>query len=283
MGMTVPESASFLLGAALIVRFLLGSAIPEARRYILDTANRHSENLREEFLRLPPLRIVGALVLSCLLCGAIVLWMTKSGGVATAAGILPLSLSSLAVRGYRSRRRKAILERLPALLDLLAGHVKAGYSLPESFAETVPLLPCPIREEMSWVLQQNRLGAPLTEALSRWEKRIAADEVSLFVRPLRAALPGGGNVAALLEQIRDILRQRARGEEKLRSMTAQARLQGIVLTLLPPVFALILSRIDPGFLPALIGTPHGKTVVFAAALLLALGWLTIRKILSVRP
>jgi len=103
------------------------------------------------------------------------------------------------------------------------------------------------------------------------------------VRPLRAAIPGGGNIVDLLERTRDILRLRIRTTEKLRSMTAQARLQALVLTLLPPAFAVVLSRVDPGFFPNLLGTPQGKTIMGIAFVLQVLGWIAIRKILSVRP
>jgi tight adherence protein B len=136
---------------------------------------------------------------------------------------------------------------------------------------------------MAWVLQRNRLGTPLAEALAHWEERIRSEETSLFVRPLRAAIPGGGNIVDLLERTRDILRLRMRTTEKLRSMTAQARLQALVLTLLPPAFAVALSKVDPGFFPNLLGTPQGKTIMAIAFLLQVLGWITIRKILSVRP
>jgi len=103
------------------------------------------------------------------------------------------------------------------------------------------------------------------------------------VRPLRAAIPGGGNIVDLLERTRDILLLRMRTTEKLRSMTAQARLQALVLTLLPPAFAVVLSRVNPGFFPNLLGTPQGKTIMGIAFVLQVLGWIAIRKILSVRP
>jgi Flp pilus assembly protein TadB len=66
-------------------------------------------------------------------------------------------------------------------------------------------------------------------------------------------------------------------------MTSQARLQAQVLTLLPPAFAVALSKVDSGFFPNLIGTPQGKTIMAIAFTLQVLGWITIRKILSVRP
>ena len=283
MGLTLTEAVIFLGGAALVVRFLFRAALPGARTRLVGAANRHSETLREEFVLFPPARIAAVLLLSGATLAGTGWGATRSATFAVVSGAAPVLFAGLLVRWYRNRRKKSILLQLPALLDLLAGHVRAGHSLPESLSETVPLLPAGIREEMAWVLQQNRLGTPLVEALARWEKRVRSEETSLLVRPLCAAIPGGGNVVELLERTRDILRLRVRAAEKLRSMTAQARLQAAVLTLLPPAFAAALSKVDPGFFPNLVGTPQGKSIMAIAFLLQLLGWITIRKILSVRP
>ena len=283
MGLTLAEAGIFVLGAALIARFLLRAALPQARTRFVSAANRHSDELREEFVLLPPARIAAVLLVSATVLAGTALAATRSVAFAAASGAAPVLFAGLLIRWYRNRRKRSILSRLPALLDLLSGHVRAGHSLSESLADTVPFLPAGIREEMAWVLQQNRLGTPLTEALARWEERIRSEETSLFVRPLRAAIPGGGNIVDLLERTRDILRLRMRTTEKLRSMTAQARLQALVLTLLPPAFAVALSKVDPGFFPNLLGTPQGKTIMAIAFVLQVLGWVTIRKILSVRP
>ncbi len=283
MGLTPAETGTFALGAALIARFLVRAALPQARTRFVSAVNRHSHDLREEFVLLAPARITTALLVSATVLAVAALAATRSVAVAVASGSAPVLLASLVVRWYRNRRKRTILSQLPSLLDLLSGHVRAGHSLSESLSETVPLLPAGIREEMAWVLQQNRLGTALPEVLARWEERIRSEEVSLLVRPLRAAIPGGGNIVDLLERTRDILRLRMRTAEKLRSMTAQARLQALVLTLLPPAFAIALSKIDPGFFPNLVGTPQGKSIMAIAFALQVLGWVTIRKILSVRP
>jgi len=283
MGMNTAEALAFCAGAMLIVRFLVISVLPCAKSSFLSSAARRSADLQEDFVSLPPSRIVAALGISCALCAGMALALAGSAAVGVLAGFAPILLSGAAVRGFRSRRKTAILSRLPALLDLLAGHVKAGHSLTESLSESVPLLPAGIREEMAWVLQQTRLGVPIAEALLRWEERFGAEEASLFVRPLRAAISGGGNIADLFERTRDILRMRARMREKMRSMTSQARLQAAVLTLLPAAFGAILSRVDPGFLPKLLGSPPGNIILCAVTVLLSLGWLVIRKILSERP
>ena len=283
MGLNAAEAILLLAGVLLLVRFFLRTALPGFRRRFLQTADRRSADLREEFVPLAPGSVALGLGASSTASAGTALALTGSAAAAMVGGILPLLLSGMAVRAFRSRRRSRILSRLPILLDLLAGHMKAGHSLSESLAETVPLLPPGIREEMGWVLQQTRLGTPVADSLLAWERRLGAEEVSLFVRPLRVALPGGVNVADLLEQTRDILRMRARMREKLRSMTAQARLQAVVLTLLPAGFAAVLSLIDPGFLPNLFGTFPGKAILAAVSGLVVTGWLVIRTILSARP
>jgi len=283
MGLTLAEAGSLVLGAALIVRFLLRVALPQARTRFVSATNRHSSDLREEFVLLPPARIAAALLASGAVLAGAALAATRSVSVAAASGTAPVLFAGLLIRWYRSRRKRSILSQLPSFLDLLSGHVRAGHSLSESLAETVPLLPAGIREEMAWVLQQNRLGTPLPEALADWEERMGSEETSLLVRPLGAAIPGGGNIVELLERTRDILRLRMRAMEKLRSMTAQARLQAMVLTLLPPTITVALSKVDPRFFPSLLGTPQGKAIIAIAFALQLLGWITIRKILSVRP
>jgi tight adherence protein B len=283
VGLTIEEAMIFVLGAALIARYLVRAALPQARTRFVSAANRHSDGLREEFVLLPPARIVAVLLVSATLLAGSALAATRSVAVAAASGTAPVLFAGLLIRWYRNRRKRSILSQLPSLLDLLSGHVRAGHSLSESLAETVPLLPAGIREEMAWIMQKNRLGTALPEALVHWEKRIRSEETSLLVRPLRAAIPGGGNIVDLLERTRDILQLRIRATEKLRSMTAQARLQAVVLTLLPPAFAVALSQVDPEFFPNLLGTPQGKAILAVTFALQVLGWVTIRKILSVRP
>ena len=283
MGLTFAEAGIFVLGAALIARFLLRAALPQARMKFAATTNRHSNALREEFVLLPPARIAAGLIASAIVLAGAALAVTRSVAIAAASGATPVLFTGILIRWYRNRRKRSILSQLPSLLDLLSGHVRAGHSLSESLAETVPLLPAGIREEMAWVLQQNRLGTALPDALTRWEERLRSEETSLFVRPLRTAIPGGVNIVELLERTRDILRLRIRTTEKLRSMTAQARLQALILTLLPPAFAVALSWVDPGFFPNLLGTPQGKAIMVIVFVLQILGWVTIRKILSVRP
>jgi tight adherence protein B len=283
MGMTPLEYALFAAGASLLSWVLLHAFAPFLRDRLEATAHRHARDLREEFLLLPPRKILLLLTASGFVFALLTYPLTSHLLWATASGALPMLVSGCLVKVYRLRRRRKVISQMPGFLDILAGQVKAGRSLQEALSDTIPLLPQEIRKEISWVFRLCRLGTPLSEAFLLWEERMPCDEVALLVRPLRAALPAGGNVVELLTRTRDILRARNRMKEKMQSMTAQARLQATVLTLLSPAFAAVLSKIDPAFLPRALGTAQGKAILAAAAFLQFLGWLTIRKILSVKP
>ncbi len=282
MGMTGLEHTLFAGGALLLALFFLRTAVPCVGRRFARTADSASRNLREEFLVLSPRQTMGVLLAAGGILAAISVLFVRDIVWALVLGTAPTLLSGLAVRRFRRRRRMKIVAQLPGLLDVLSGHARAGHSLQEALLESVPLLPSGIRQEIAWISQLVRLGTPLAEALLLWEQRIPCEEVSLAVRPLRLALPAGGDIVALLEQTRNILRARIRMDEKMRSMTAQARLQALVLTFLPPAFMAMLSRIDPAFLPRCTGSAPGKAILAVAAVLQILGWITIRKILAVK-
>jgi tight adherence protein B len=283
MGMTWIEGTIMAAGAALLSAYLLATAFPRLRGRLENSAARHSGDLREEFLLLPPRTILAVQFAAGALIGVAVFTFTMDILWALVSGLLPVLLSGMAVKFFRKRRRKRVASQLPGFLDILAGQVKAGHSLQEALTETIPLLPRGIKEEVSWIFRLCRLGTPLSDAFLLWEERMACEEVALVVRPLRVALPAGGNLVDLLERTRDVLRARIRMGEKMRSMTAQARLQAAVLSLLPPAFMAVLSKVDPAFLPRCLGTAAGKTILLMSGILLCLGWLTIRRILAAKP
>ncbi len=282
MDMKTFELALLATGLSFLAWFITHRFAPFLRKRLDATANKRAMDLREEFFLLPPGKILLVLLAVGFLSATIAILATGNFIFSAAAGIGPILLSGFAAKYYSIRRRKKVVSQMPGFLDTLSGQIKAGHSMQEALSQTIPLLPREIRMEISWVFRLCRLGTPLSEALLQWEERMPCEEVSLVVRPLRVALPSGGNIVDLLSRSRDILRARYRMREKLRSMTAQARLQAVVLTLLPPVFTAVLSKIDPDFLPRAIGTAPGRAILIAAAILQILGWLTIRKILSVK-
>lgn len=280
MGMTFTEYSLFAGGGICLAFFLLRTIAPYFRHRLDNTAESTSKILREEFFSLTPKQIRNILLLAGGVVGLAVLVSTKDVLWVPVVGVSPVLFSHVVVRTIRAKRRKRIVSQLPAFLEILSGHVKAGHSIPESLQDAVPLLPSGIREEIAWLCQLIRLGTSLTDALLAWERRMTCEEVSMIACPLRIALPAGGNLYDLLNRCRDILRAKIRQEEKMRSMTAQARLQALVLTFLPPVFIVVLSKVDPGYLARCLQKGAGKTILAIAAVLQILGWFVIRRIMA---
>ncbi len=281
--MTALEIALFAAGALFLAVSLGDSLWPMLKAKLRAGAERRTRDLRMEFLECSPRAIIVSVGALSGLSSAAVLAATRNPLLALAASCVVPFASGFAVRTIRKKRRERIVAQLSSLLDLLEGHVKAGHSLTEAFSDVAPLLPRGIREEIVWISRMNNLGTPLCEVLRLWEERMSCEEISILVRPLRIIVPAGGNIGNLLARTRDILRSRTARKEKMRSLTAQARFQAVVLTLLTPAFAAALSLVDPDFLPRLTGTSRGRLLIAAAFFLQACGWVCIRRILAVKP
>jgi len=280
MGMTVEEYTLFAGGAICLAFFLFRTIAPYFRFRLDKTAETTSRILREEFLSLGPGQVRRILLAAGALTAFAAMVSTKDLLLVVAAGLSPALLCGAVARYVRARRRRQIVSQLPAFLEILSGHVKAGHSIPESLQETAPLLPSGIREEVSWLCQTVRLGTPLPDALLVWAERMQCEEISIIVFPLRIAIPAGGNLYDLLTRCRDILRAKIRQEEKMRSMTAQARLQALILTMLPPGFIAVLSKIEPEYIARCRETGAGRTILVITGALQLLGWVFIRRIMA---
>lgn len=277
------EYILFLFAGLSFLLYLHRTAIPWMTHRFDRAATAASTTLREDFLFLSKAQASIALLFLGLLPGLAAAILSRNGWVGFLAAFSCTLLYGAILRSYRNRRRKRIVTQLPGLLDILSGHLQAGHSLPEALKDAVVLLPRGIREEISWIFQRIRIGTPLPEALTLWENRIPAEEVRMVVRPLKSALSTGSDVANLLACCRDILQAKQAMEGRLRSMTAQSRLQAVVLTLLPPGFILILAKVDPEYLPRCLGTAPGIALLTTATVLQVAGWLCIRKIMAGKP
>ena len=276
------EPFIFCAGAISLGLFFVSTLYPLAVDRLEEIADRRANHLRNDFFRFSSEKVFMSFLLLGALVGLITFWFTKNIWPSVLASALPFFLSGFAVKRYRWKRSQRVVSQLPSLLETLSGYIKAGHSLPEAMASSIPLLPRGIREDVAWLSRMNRLGTPLSEAFLAWERKIPSPELSLVARPMRIAISSGGNVVALLERTRNVLRARQRQQDKMRSMTAQARLQALVLTMLPPIFLLVLTEMEPGFWDAITTTAVGRMILLASATFQLFGWIFIRKTLAVK-
>jgi tight adherence protein B len=193
------------------------------------------------------------------------------------AGVLPRLIYAF----MRRRRLFRLVEQLPDALTMLAGSLRAGGSLQMAMELVVHESPAPLSQEFSVILREQRLGMSLEDSLDGMSKRLHIEDVELFVSAMTIAKDVGGNLSEILERLAATLRAKAVMEGKIRALTSQGKLQGIVVGCLPIFLAGVLYVMDPVAMLPLFTTLYGWGVMAGVFVLLMLGAFFIRKIVTI--
>jgi tight adherence protein B len=203
-------------------------------------------------------------------------WLLMAVGVVGIAMLPNLVLVRLA-----RQRRLSFAGQLPDALMLVSAAIRSGASLPLALRQMSQEMAAPCGQEFELMLREQRLGVTLDEALGSLERRMGGDDLRLFTAAVRIAGDSGGNLAETLERLADSTRRKLTVEEKIRALTAQGRLQGLIMTLLPPAVAVALFAIEPEAMEPLIATWQGWIVCGVIAVLELAGLLFIRRIMDI--
>ena len=242
-----------------------------------------SRFIRPDFLI--QLRFAAAFLLGgCVL--TILLFLRVSAIAALVIGtLLPAVLGFYAILlHFRRKARRRAREFEQKLLDLvmgLANGLRAGMALPQALEVISRDIGGPLQEEMSIALSEYRLGIELPEALDHVYRRIPAEDLKLLITSLRLSQQTGGSMADVLDHMTETIRQRVAFQEKLATLTAQGRFESIAIALMPLAAFVILYLLDPDLMSPLVTTGAGWCALGIAATLETLGFLIIRKIMSV--
>jgi tight adherence protein B len=217
--------------------------------------------------------------------GGALLFLLVGGGtiVAGALGLL-LGLIApwlfLALR--QSRRESKFLSQLPDTLQLLAGSLQAGYSLPQAMDTVVREARAPIGTEFNRALIEARLGVPPEEALEGIARRTRSRDFRWIVMAIKIQKDVGGNLAELLGNVAETLRERERLRRQVSALSAEGRLSGIILAGLPVVFTIYLTLVRPDYLEPMVTTRMGLTMLAMGAILLVVGGVWMSRVVKVQ-
>ncbi len=178
-----------------------------------------------------------------------------------------------------NRRVKTLVRQLPQALDLMKSSLEAGHTFPRALQVVASEFSDPLAGEVRLVLERNRLGEPIQNALEEMAKRVADSEVWFLVVGVILQSEAGGRMAELLGRLADTVRTRQRIQMQLRSLTAQPRLSGWVVGLMPVVVLAAYAIFDPHYVHMLFYDPVGKKLLKAALALDLLALLAIRRTL----
>ena len=213
-----------------------------------------------------------------------VLFLGLSGGSLLAAVCgLALGLAGpwifLVVR--QDRRESAFLSQLPDTLQMIAGSLQAGYSLPQALDTVVREGQPPMSVEFNRALVESRLGMPVEDALEGISKRLASQDFSWVVMAVRIQRDVGGNLAELLMTVAETLRERERLRRQVKVLSAEGRLSGWILGGLPVVFFVYLTLANPTYLRPLWSSLLGVVMLVTSLVLLGVGAFWLSRVIKV--
>ena len=194
------------------------------------------------------------------------------------AGLIPYAYL-LAKRRTRFERFDALL---PEAIDLMSRALKAGHGVTSAIEMVAQEIADPVAEEFRIVFEQQNLGLPIREAMLNLAERVPLEDVRFLATAILVQKETGGNLAEVLDKTAALMRERIRLKGQLRIYTAQGRLTGWILCLMPFIIFTLISFANYNYEKKLWTDPMALHVVYAGLVMMALGIFTIRRIIDIR-
>lgn len=196
--------------------------------------------------------------------------------VGAALGFLPFAY----VLKMRARRMAKFEEGLPEALDLIVSALRVGHSLNSAMGLVTRECPDPVGPEFKICFEEQNYGLELKTALENMVTRAPVQDLRIVVTAILIQKESGGNLAEVLEKTAQVIRERFRLKRQVMTHTAQGRLTGVILTLLPVVLGFLLYLINPKMMSLLWTRELGIKLLYAAGVMIVIGGLIIRKIVN---
>jgi tight adherence protein B len=197
-------------------------------------------------------------------------------------GIILALVPLLVVKHKKNARTLKFEEQFPDSLDMLTSALRAGLALTAAIQIVAEEAPDPVGKEFRVLFEENRLGVDMKHAVKKMAERVDSTEARLFATALILQRETGGNLAEILDGTAAVIRDRFRILRDVRTMTAQARLSGGILMLLPLAMAGIVMFLAPDYLKSLAADPSGKYLIPMAVVMQVVGFLVMRRIVDIK-
>ncbi|MGC8548231.1 MAG: type II secretion system F family protein [Acidobacteriaceae bacterium] len=180
----------------------------------------------------------------------------------------------------RNKRFKKFEEELPEALDLMVSALRVGHSLNSTMSLVSTECPAPLAGEFRICFEEQNYGLDFGTTLDNLITRMPLPDLKMVVTAMVIQRESGGNLAEILDNTARVIRERFALKRQIRTHTAQGRLTGWILTILPLVIASLMFLIAPNIIGKLWTDPIGRKLIYAGVVLILIGGLVIRKIVN---
>ncbi|MBR4171436.1 MAG: type II secretion system F family protein [Kiritimatiellae bacterium] len=287
IGAVVSVGVAFSVFAFIVIHSIEGGGA----KYSENLSAEASRQFEDLFLFIPAKRIsdIGKAFAAALFLICFIPFFSLEKPLSSLAGLVlgclfgfgALRAPSKLVEIMRIRRRKKFNLQLVEALSSMSNALRAGFSINQAFETVVQSGEKPIAQEFGVMLQQMRVGMNFYDAMQSLDKRVGSDDLTLVVTAIDIARRTGGNLTEIFDKIGQTIRERMRIERRVMTLTAQGRLQGLIVALMPVILGILMTAIKPEMMLPFLQSSMGIMSIAVSAGLIVLGWLVIRKIIKI--
>jgi tight adherence protein B len=214
-----------------------------------------------------------------LLAGMLGLLLGGPGLALLLAAVVP-GAAVLLLRARTASRQRAFADQLDDSLQLLAGGLRAGHSLLRALDAVSQEAESPTAEEFARIINESRLGRDLNDALDQTARRMRSEDFSWVGQAIGIHREVGGDLAEVLDRVGQTIRERNQIRRQVKSLSAEGKMSAYVLMALPFAVVGILSLTSPSYIGQFGQSLAGYGMIAAGAVMLTIGGLWLRKIVS---
>jgi tight adherence protein B len=196
-------------------------------------------------------------------------------------GAAAFMLPAFWVKMRIGKRVSGIEKQLVEALTLISNAQRSGFAFAQGVDLAAKRVGPPISIELNRMLLDINLGASTEDALVAMNERIDSEDLDLVVTAILIHRQTGGNLAEILDNVTETMRDRERIKGEIKTLTSSQRLSGWILSLWPGVLALMFVAIAPKMMSLLVTTTAGLVMLAIWVLLNVLAFVSIRRILDI--
>jgi tight adherence protein B len=201
--------------------------------------------------------------------------------IAGVGALIGYNLPKFYKKHRRSGRISKLNSQLPETLTMMSNSLKAGFGLLQAMNAAADQMPHPMATELSRTIHEMNIGSSAEVALLSLSERSDSYDFDIVVTAILVQRTVGGNLGEILDTVSETMRERIRIRGEIATLTAQQKLTGIVLGLIPLGVGVLFQIMSPGYINPLFTTLTGKGMLVAAVIMETIGVMIIQRILDI--
>lgn len=230
-----------------------------------------SRRLDEMYIWVGYKKLILILGLVPIITGVVLFILFTNPAMLVAGFVIGLALPSLALNIMDKQRKEKFQAQLVDGLISISQSMKAGLSFMQALEILVEEMPRPISQEFALIIKENRMGKTFEQSFQNLNKRMQSEDLNLITTAILVAQETGGNITEAFIKLAESMRRKKRIREQIKTLTTQARWQGIIMSALPVIFAVMVFNMNPHFFDIMLESDMGR---------LLLAWCVISEVIG---